>query len=69
MIKNSKKLITIIGGGGNKGIHQKLVQFIDSSVFVVKNYSVNKKYRILLPINESKGSDMAIETAINFAKS
>ena len=61
--------ITIIGGGGDKGIHQKLVQFIDSSVFVVKNYSVNKKYKILLPINESKGSDMAIETAINFAKS
>ena len=59
--------ITIIGGGGNKGIHQKLIQFIDSSVFVVKNYSVNKTYKILLPINESKGSDMAIETAINFA--
>ena len=61
--------ITIIGGGGDKGIHQKLVQFIDSSVFVVKNYSVNKTYKILLPVNESKGSDMAIETAINFAKS
>ena len=61
--------ITIIGGGGNSGIHQKLIQFIDSSVFVVKNYSVNKKYKILLPVNDSKGSDMAIETAINFAKS
>ena len=61
--------ITIIGGGGNTGIHQKLIQFIDSSVFVVKNYSVNKKYKILLPVNDSKGSDMAIDTAINFAKS
>ena len=61
--------ITIIGGGGNTGIHQKLNQFIDSSVFVVKNYSVKKKYKILLPVNDSKGSDMAIETAINFAKS
>ena len=61
--------ITIIGGGGNTGIHQKLIQFIDSSVFVVKNYSVNKKYKILLPVNDSKGSDMAIETPINFAKS
>lgn len=61
--------IIIIGGGGNTGIHQKLIQFIDSSVFVVKNYSVNKKYKILLPVNDSKGSDMAIETAINFAKS
>ncbi len=68
-VETNKHDITIIGGGGNKGIHQKLVQFIDSSVFVVKNYSVNKRYKILLPINDSKGSDMAIETAINFAKS
>ena len=68
-VETNKHDITIIGGGGNKGIHQKLVQFIDSSVFVVKNYSVNKKYKILLPVNDSMGSDMAIETAINFAKS
>ena len=68
-VETNKHDITIIGGGGNKGIHQKLVQFIESSVFVVKNYSVNKKYKILLPVNDSKGSDMAIETAINFAKS
>ncbi len=68
-VEINKHDITIIGGGGNKGLHQKLVQFIDSSVFVVKNYSVNKKYKILLPVNDSKGSDMAIETAINFAKS
>tara|TARA_B100000902_G_scaffold68173_1_gene74304 strand:- start:276 stop:1157 length:882 start_codon:yes stop_codon:yes gene_type:complete len=68
-VETNKHDITIIGGGGNKGIHQKLVQFIDSSVFVVKNYSVNKRYKILLPVNDSKGSDMAIETAVNFAKS
>ena len=68
-VETNKHDITIIGGGGYKGIHQKLVQFIDSSVFVVKNYSVNKNYKILLPVNDSKGSDLAIETAINFAKS
>ena len=68
-VESNNHDITIIGGGGNTGIHQKLIQFIDSSVFVVKNYSVKKKYKILLPVNDSKGSDMAIETAINFAKS
>ena len=47
-VETNKHDITIIGGGGNKGLHQKLVQFIDSSVFVVKNYSVNKKYKILV---------------------
>ena len=61
--------ITIIGGGGNKGMHHKLVQFIDSSVMVVKNYSVNKKYKILLPVNNSLGSNKAIEIAQQFAKS
>ena len=61
--------ITIIGGGGDKGMHHKLVQFIDSSVMVVKNYSVNKKYKILLPVNNSLGSNNAIEIAQQFAKS
>ena len=61
--------ITIIGGGGNKGMHHKLVQFIDSSVMVVKNYSVNKKYKILLPVNNSLGSNKAIDIAQQFAKS
>ena len=61
--------ITIIGGGGNKGMHHKLVQFIDSSVMVVKNYSVNKQYKILLPVNNSLGSNKAIDIAQQFAKS
>ena len=68
-VEVNKHDITIIGGGGNKGIHNKLIQFIDSAVFVVKNYSVSKKYKIVLPVNDSKGSEKAIDTAINFAKS
>ena len=68
-VEVNKHDITIIGGGGNKGIHNNLIQFIDSAVFVVKNYSVSKKYKILLPVNDSKGSEKAIDTAINFAKS
>ena len=61
--------ITIVGGGGNKGMHHNLVQFIDSSVMVVKNYSVNKQYKILLPVNNSLGSNKAIDIAEQFAKS
>ena len=68
-VEVNKHDIAIIGGGGNKGIHNKLIHFIDSAVFVVKNYSVSKKYKILLPVNDSKGSEKAIDTAINFAKS
>lgn len=60
--------ITIIGGGSNKGMHHDLVQFIDSSVLVVKNYSFKKEYKILLPVNNSIGSNNAIEIAEQFAK-
>ena len=60
--------ITVIGGGKNKGMHHDLVQFIDSSVLVVKNYSFKKKYKILLPVNNSVGSNNAIEIAEQFAK-
>ena len=68
-VETSNHDITIIGGGGNKGMHHKLVQFIDSSVMVVKNYSVNKQYTILLPVNNSTGSNKAIQIAEKFAKS
>tara|TARA_Y100000385_G_scaffold12352_1_gene12667 strand:- start:729 stop:1613 length:885 start_codon:yes stop_codon:yes gene_type:complete len=68
-VETSNQEITIIGGGGNKGMHHKLVQFIDSSVMVVKNYSPKRKYRILLPVNNSLGSNKAIEIAQQFAKS
>jgi len=60
--------LTVIGGGSNKGMHHDLVQFIDSSVLVVKNYSFKKKYKILLPVNNSIGSNNAIEIAEQFAK-
>ena len=49
-------------------MHHDLVQFIDSSVLVVKNYSVKKQYKMLLPVNNSKGSNKAIEIAEQFAK-
>jgi len=68
-VETSNHDITIIGGGGNKGMHHKLVQFIDSSVMVVKNYSINKQYKILLPVNNSIGSNKAIQIAEKFAKS
>jgi len=68
-VATSNHDITIIGGGGNKGMHHKLVQFIDSSVMVVKNYSVDKQYKILLPVNNSTGSNKAIQIAEKFAKS
>ena len=65
-ITKAKNLIIV---GNKKTVTEKLIQFIDSAVFVVKNYSVSKKYKILLPVNDSKGSEKAIDTAINFAKS
>ena len=67
-VQTNNHNITVIGGGSNKGMHHDLVQFIDSSVLVVKNYSFKKKYKILLPVNNSVGSNNAIEIAEQFAK-
>ena len=67
-VQTNNHNITVIGGGSNKGMHHDLVQFIDSSVLVVKNYSFKKKYKILLPVNNSVGSRNAIEIAEQFAK-
>ena len=67
-VQTNNHNITVIGGGSNKGMHHDLVQFIDSSVLVVKNYSFKKKYKILLPVNNSIGSNNAIEIAEKFAK-
>ena len=60
--------ITVVGGGKNKGIYHDLIEFIHSSILVVKNFSFNKKYKILLPINNTKGSKKATDMAIRLAQ-
>lgn len=60
--------VTIIGGSQKRRMAHDLVQYIDSSILVVKQIDFNKPYRILLPVDDSKGTLKAITFGIQIAK-
>jgi nucleotide-binding universal stress UspA family protein len=60
--------VTIIGGSGKRRMAHDLVQYIDSSIFVVKQFDIKKKYKLLLPVDDSKGTLNAIKYGIMVAK-
>jgi len=60
--------VTIIGGSGKRRMAHDLVQYIDSSIFVVNQFDVRKKYKLLLPVDDSKGTVNAIKYGIQVAK-
>ncbi|MDG2267138.1 MAG: universal stress protein, partial [Candidatus Marinimicrobia bacterium] len=45
-----------------------LIQYIDSSIFVVNNFDLNKKYKILIAVNDSPNNRKAIKYGIRIAQ-
>lgn len=45
--------VTIIGGSGKRSMSHDLIQYIDSSILVVKGFDPTNNYRILLVIDDS----------------
>ena len=60
--------VTIIGGSKKRRMAHDLVQFIDSSILVAKQIDFDKPYRILLPVDDSKGTLKAVIFGIQIAK-
>ncbi len=60
--------LTIIGGSGRRRMAHDLVQYIDSSIFVVNNFNRKQTYRILLAVNDSKGNKKAVKFAVRVAQ-
>ena len=60
--------LTIIGGSGKRSIAHDLIQYIESSIFVVNNFNQKQKYRILLAVDESRGAKKAIKFAVRVAQ-
>jgi len=60
--------VTIIGGSGKRRMAHDLVQYINSSIFIVKNYQPNQTYRILLAVDDSPGTPKAIKYAVRVAQ-
>ena len=60
--------LTVIGGSEKGSMSHDLVQYIDSSIFVVNNFNVNQNYKILLAVDESPGTSKAIKYGARVAQ-
>ena len=60
--------LTIIGGSGQRNMAHDLVQYIDSSIFIVNNFNLNQNYKILLAVDDSPGTSKAIKYGIRVAQ-
>ena len=60
--------VTILGGSRKRNMAHDLVQYIDSSIFVVNNFNAKEKYRILLAVNDSPGTSNAVKYGVRVAQ-
>ena len=60
--------LTIIGGSGRRNMAHDLVQYIDSSIFIVNSFDSNQKYKILLAVDDSPGTSKAVKYAVRVAQ-
>ncbi|MBN4080982.1 universal stress protein [Caldithrix abyssi] len=60
--------VTIMGGSGKRRMAHDLVQYIDSSIFVVNQYNPEQDYRILLAVDDSPGTRRAVKYGIRVAQ-
>ena len=67
-VKLGKYDVTIIGGSGKRRMAHDLIQYIDSSIFIVNQFDPNQKYRILLAVDDSTGTKGAVKFGIRVAQ-
>ena len=67
-VKTGHYDVTIIGGSGKRRMAHDLVQYIDSSIFIVKNYQPKQTYRILMAVDDSPRTQKALKFAVRVAQ-
>ena len=67
-VKRSGIDVMIIGGSGERRMAHDLVQYIDSSIFVVNQFDPNQKYRLLLAVDDSTGTKGAVKFGVRVAQ-
>ena len=61
--------VTIIGGSsGKRSMAHDLIQYIDSSIFIVNNFNSDQSYRILLAVDDSPGTAKAVKFGVRIAQ-
>ena len=66
--KKENYSIAIIGGSKQRNKSKDILQFLPTSIFVTNNCKINKKYRILLCVDDSKATEVAIKFSTIIAK-
>ena len=60
--------VTIIGKSQSSKKDYELSQYIDSSIFIVNNYQLDRNYKILLAIHESYFTKKAVKYSVRIAQ-
>ena len=60
--------IAIIGTPQHKRMTQKIAQFLDTSIFFVKNFNPNWNYKILLCVDDSRATKRAVIFSTRISK-
>ena len=61
--------VTIVGGSKKGGMAHDLFQYINSSILVVNEFDFNRKYRVLLAVDDSSGTWKAVRYGARVAQS
>ena len=60
--------LTIIGSSSKRNLAHDFIQYIESSILVVNNFNLKKRYRILLAVDGSKGTPKAVKYGVRVAQ-
>tara|TARA_B100001093_G_C26676769_1_gene948627 strand:- start:107 stop:934 length:828 start_codon:yes stop_codon:yes gene_type:complete len=67
-VKSGNYDVTIIGGSGKRSMSHDLLQYIDSSILVVKGFDPTNNYRILLVIDDSPYMKKVLKYGVRVAQ-
>ena len=67
-VKHGAFDIAIIGYPQHKRMTQKIAQFLDTSIFFVKNFNPNWNYKILLCVDDSRATKRAVIFSTRISK-
>ena len=67
-VEHSKFDITIMGNPKRKRMSQRIIQFLNTSTFFVKNINTNLNYKILLCVDDSRATKRAVILSTRISK-
>lgn len=67
-VKEHQYDVTIIGGSKKRRMAHNLIQYIDSSIFVVNQFNPQKVYKLLLAVDDSPKTKKAVRYGLRIAQ-